>query len=187
MPIPTTIDELDPVAANNSPAGTEEVGTDMDNYIRALSSFIAQLYGIVDGPYVYENLSSFRAYVTSGQVTSFTDQPVAFTSRAGSTDYSTSTYKATVPRTGWYDISTRVEITNTSGSPKAMTLDLNYDNGTRLIRESQTIAASSYSVFRINTKRYLTAGKELYIAFGDNYSAFEVFAGSEFCWSYIGD
>lgn len=186
MPIPTTIDELDPVAANNSPAGTEEVGTDMDNYIRALSAFIAQLYGIVDGPYVYENLSAFRAIVQSGQTSSTTYQKVQFTSLTGSTDYSTSTYIATAPRTGWYVVNSKIEIINTSGSPQTISLLLD-NGGAQLSREEVTIAAGAVGTYRFNTTRKFTVGAAVSIQFNDAYSNFEVLSNSDFSWAYIGD
>lgn len=43
MPVPTLITDLDPVAGNNSPASSESP-KDGDDYIRALSAFVAQLY-----------------------------------------------------------------------------------------------------------------------------------------------
>lgn len=43
MPVPTVITDLVPVAADNSPAGTDTIGMNMDNYIRAHAAFIAQL------------------------------------------------------------------------------------------------------------------------------------------------
>lgn len=43
MPVPTTIDQLSPTASVNSPAGSENVFPDADNFIRALAAFIAQL------------------------------------------------------------------------------------------------------------------------------------------------
>ena len=42
MAVPTTIDDLDTVAANNGPAGTESVAS-VDDYLRAHASFIAQV------------------------------------------------------------------------------------------------------------------------------------------------
>lgn len=41
MPVPTSVNDLSTTAASNSPAGTESP-VDGDNYIRALSSFVAQ-------------------------------------------------------------------------------------------------------------------------------------------------
>lgn len=47
MPVPISIDDLDPVAANNSPAGSEQVFPNLDNYQRAHAAFIAQLRDLV--------------------------------------------------------------------------------------------------------------------------------------------
>jgi len=41
--VPTLITQLSPVIASNVPAGSETVFPDLDDYIRALSAFIAQL------------------------------------------------------------------------------------------------------------------------------------------------
>lgn len=43
MPIPATIDDLSTIAGNNYPEGTEPVFPNLDNYLRAHASFIAQL------------------------------------------------------------------------------------------------------------------------------------------------
>jgi len=43
MPVPSLITDLSTTISSNSPAGSENVGTSMDDYIRALSAFIAQL------------------------------------------------------------------------------------------------------------------------------------------------
>lgn len=43
MTVPTLITDLSTVAASNSPAGSDAVFPDLDNFIRALSAFIAQL------------------------------------------------------------------------------------------------------------------------------------------------
>jgi hypothetical protein len=48
MPVPSTIDDLSTTASSNSPAGTD-TPQDGDNYIRALSSFIALLRDQLDG------------------------------------------------------------------------------------------------------------------------------------------
>lgn len=42
MPVPSTIDELDPIAGNNYPSGSDSPAT-IDNYLRAHAAFIAQL------------------------------------------------------------------------------------------------------------------------------------------------
>ena len=43
MPVPSAITDLSTTAGSNSPAGTDPIGTDADNYIRAHAAFIAQL------------------------------------------------------------------------------------------------------------------------------------------------
>lgn len=48
MPIPTTIDDLSPTAASNSPAGSDSP-VDGDNFLRAHASFIALLRDKLDG------------------------------------------------------------------------------------------------------------------------------------------
>lgn len=42
MPVPSSINDLSPVAGSNSPAGSESPGL-IDDYLRAISSFIAQM------------------------------------------------------------------------------------------------------------------------------------------------
>jgi len=48
MPVPTSIDDLSTTAGSNSPSGADSPG-DGDNYIRALSAFIATLRDKLDG------------------------------------------------------------------------------------------------------------------------------------------
>jgi len=43
MPVPTSITDLSTTAASNSPSGTDAVLPSLDDYLRALSAFIAQL------------------------------------------------------------------------------------------------------------------------------------------------
>ena len=43
MPVPTTVADLDPVAANNYPVGSESVGPNLDNYLRAHAAIIRQV------------------------------------------------------------------------------------------------------------------------------------------------
>lgn len=43
MPVPTTIDDLDPDEANNFPIGSDNVFPELDNYLRAHAAFIAEL------------------------------------------------------------------------------------------------------------------------------------------------
>lgn len=47
MPVPSSINDLDPVATDNSPAGSEQVFPNLDNYLRAHAAFIAQLRDLV--------------------------------------------------------------------------------------------------------------------------------------------
>lgn len=35
MPVPSTMSDLSTTAGSNSPAGTEAIGTNLDNYLRA--------------------------------------------------------------------------------------------------------------------------------------------------------
>jgi hypothetical protein len=59
MTVPTAITDLSTTAANNSPAGGENVFPQLDNYLRAAFSFIAQLQasqnfiGLGDTPTAY--------------------------------------------------------------------------------------------------------------------------------------
>lgn len=43
MPVPNSIDDLEPVPADNYPAGSEPVFPNLDNYLRAHAAFLAQL------------------------------------------------------------------------------------------------------------------------------------------------
>ncbi|WP_438833118.1 gp53-like domain-containing protein [Chitinibacter bivalviorum] len=43
MPVPALITDLNIVAASNSPAGTDPIGNNLDDYLRASFAFIAQL------------------------------------------------------------------------------------------------------------------------------------------------
>lgn len=42
MPVPTTIADLSATAASNSPAGSDQVGTSLDDYLRAIQAIIKQ-------------------------------------------------------------------------------------------------------------------------------------------------
>lgn len=79
MPVPTTIADLNQTAAVNSPLGTDTVGPNLDDYLRALSAFIRQLFdgtpfllGSVAGTNTITGTSSvpFTAYV-AGQTFRF--------------------------------------------------------------------------------------------------------------------
>ena len=43
MPVPTSITDLDPTAANNSPAGSDAIGTSLDDYLRSHAAIIRQV------------------------------------------------------------------------------------------------------------------------------------------------
>ena len=62
MPIPTSVSDLDSVAANNSPAGTDVIGTTLDNYIRAHASIIKQVSDSLSA----SSGSSLVGYLPSG-------------------------------------------------------------------------------------------------------------------------
>lgn len=49
MAVPAAITDLSTTAASNSPAGSDAILPDLDNYIRALSAFIAQNYASLAG------------------------------------------------------------------------------------------------------------------------------------------
>jgi len=50
MPVPNTIADLDVVAANNSPAGSDSIGTSLDDYLRSHAGIIKKLYAdLLDG------------------------------------------------------------------------------------------------------------------------------------------
>lgn len=44
MPVPNTIADLSQAAASNSPLGTDTVGPNLDDYLRAISAFVRQLF-----------------------------------------------------------------------------------------------------------------------------------------------
>lgn len=60
MPVPATINDLSTTAASNSPAGSEPALPQMDDFIRALSAFIAQLR---DGKLNASSVSTFMQSV----------------------------------------------------------------------------------------------------------------------------
>ncbi len=49
MPVPATIEDLSPVASENSPAGSAPVGPDLDNHLRAHAAIIRKLYDDLAG------------------------------------------------------------------------------------------------------------------------------------------
>ena len=42
MGVPATLDDLDPIAANNSPSGSDPIGTNLDDYLRSHAAMIKQ-------------------------------------------------------------------------------------------------------------------------------------------------
>jgi hypothetical protein len=50
MAVPTSIADLDPVAINNSPAGSDSIGTSLDDYLRSHAAIVRNLYDdLLDG------------------------------------------------------------------------------------------------------------------------------------------
>ena len=43
MGVPATLADLDPIAANNSPSGSDPIGTNLDDYLRSHAAFIKQI------------------------------------------------------------------------------------------------------------------------------------------------
>lgn len=50
MPVPSSINDLDPTPSSNSPAGSESVFPDLDNHIRAGYAYTAQIHRGVNRP-----------------------------------------------------------------------------------------------------------------------------------------
>lgn len=44
MPVPTSITDCNATAANNSPAGSDSIGTSLDDYLRAHAAILRQVY-----------------------------------------------------------------------------------------------------------------------------------------------
>lgn len=44
MPVPTSIADCNVTASNNSPAGTDSIGTNLDDYLRAHAAILRQVY-----------------------------------------------------------------------------------------------------------------------------------------------
>ena len=44
MGVPATLADLDPIAANNSPSGSDPIGTNLDDYLRSHAGLIKQAY-----------------------------------------------------------------------------------------------------------------------------------------------
>lgn len=72
MAVPTLISDLSPTLASNSPAGSDIIGTTMDDYIRAAYGFIAQQYAAVQP-------QTYTAFTTGGTSTAYTLTPTPAT------------------------------------------------------------------------------------------------------------
>lgn len=62
MPVPSSITDLSPVAGSNSPAGTETPLPQLDDYLRAISSFVRQNYDAL------QNKAPIAAAIPSGGI-----------------------------------------------------------------------------------------------------------------------
>lgn len=70
MPVPTSFANLNVNPNLCSPAGSEPVGTNLDDYVRALSAFIAQLYG---GTYLPTQTVNYNNQAITGLAAAPTD------------------------------------------------------------------------------------------------------------------
>lgn len=92
MPVPTQLSDLSATAASNSPAGSDTVGTTMDDFIRAHASIIARIsagtdalvtpnLGAATAASVLTNTADLSGYTTGagGSVTQSTNKSTAVT------------------------------------------------------------------------------------------------------------
>lgn len=80
MPVPSSFNDLDPVAGNNSPPGSESPKGVVDNYLRAAFGFIRQLY---------DSLQLKAAKGANSDITSLTGLTTAITVAQGGTGATT--------------------------------------------------------------------------------------------------
>ena len=66
MPIPTLITDLSATAVSNSPAGSDTVFPDLDNYVRALSAFLASIRDNSGNGWVSPYATTSASSLTSG-------------------------------------------------------------------------------------------------------------------------
>jgi hypothetical protein len=66
MPIPTLITDLSTTAVSNSPAGSDTVFPDLDNYVRALSAFLASIRDNSGNGWTSPYATTSAASLTSG-------------------------------------------------------------------------------------------------------------------------
>ena len=78
MPVPGSLSDLDPVAANNSPAGSEPIGQNLDEYLRSHAALIKQVSTAADAalPKSGAQSQSVTAFTSAGTAPSFTLTPV---------------------------------------------------------------------------------------------------------------
>jgi microcystin-dependent protein len=69
MPVPTTIADLDPVAANNYPTGSESVGPNLDDYLRAHAAILKQVSNSI-APAIAATIPAGVILMWSGSVAS---------------------------------------------------------------------------------------------------------------------
>ena len=114
MPVPTNIDQLNTTAASNSPAGSDSP-IDGDNFVRALSSFIALLRDKLNGTSATGTLKTpaFTG-IPTGTVTSGAYTP---TTTAVANVSNVTLQKASYTRIGDYvDVSIAVSVSPTSAA-----------------------------------------------------------------------
>lgn len=95
MPVPTLITDLDTVAANNSPPGTESAKGNIDNYLRTFAAFIKQNYNAITGGQIAfpatqnpsSNANTLDDYEEGTWTPVITASAGTFTSVAGSGTY----------------------------------------------------------------------------------------------------
>jgi hypothetical protein len=90
MAVPTTITDLSATAGDNSPAGTESVLPNLDNYLRAHASFIRQTYDAALSKTAGGTVSAATSF-TGGLTVSNTLAVSATTTVTGATTFSGAT------------------------------------------------------------------------------------------------
>jgi hypothetical protein len=116
MAVPTSITDLSTTASSNSPAGTEAVLPNLDNYLRAHAAFIAQTYadalskasgGTVAGATTFSTLATFSNGIAvtgtasvSGAVSFANTLGVTGTTTLGTLSATTVTFSGTMAVTG---------------------------------------------------------------------------------------
>lgn len=77
MPIPSSVEDLDPAAANNSPGGSEPIGPNLDGYLRAYAAIIRQVSDKASVAATADiQLQKVTAFTSTGIAPNFTVTPV---------------------------------------------------------------------------------------------------------------